>query len=144
MAITDDETLRELLAADTIAVIGCSTTEGKPAHDVPSYLQAHGYRVIPINPFADEILGEHAYDSLTAVEEEIDLVDVFRPSDETPDIVDDVVARNEARGDAATVWLQLGIASEAAESRADAAGLQFVQDRCIKVEHDRLLGSATN
>lgn len=144
MAITDDETLRELLAADTIAVVGCSTTEGKPAHDVPRYLQEHGYRVVPINPFADEILGEHAYDSLAAVEEEIDLVDVFRPSDETPDIVDDVVARKEARGDAAAVWLQLGIESEAAEDRADAAGLQFVQDHCIKVEHDRLLGSTTN
>ena len=140
MAITDDAGLRELLAADTIAVVGCSTTQGKAAHDIPAYLQNHGYRIIPINPFADEILGERAYDSLADVEEEIDLVDVFRPSEETPDVVDNVVARHEAEGDAGAVWLQLGIASDEAEDRAESAGLQFVQDKCLKVEHRRLLG----
>jgi predicted CoA-binding protein len=139
MPISDDDSLRDLLDADTIAVVGCSTTEGKAAHDVPNYLQEHGYRIVPINPFADEILGERAYDSLADVEEDIDLVDVFRPSEETPGIVEDVIARNENRGDADAVWLQLGIESEEAATLADEAGLQFVQDRCIKIEHGRLV-----
>lgn len=140
MAITDDAGLRELLAADTIAVVGCSTSPGKAAHDIPAYMQNHGYRIIPVNPFADEILGEQAYDSLADVEEEIDLVDVFRPSEETPGVVEDVVARNQAEGDAGAVWLQLGIQSSEAEQLAEDAGLRFVQDRCLKVEHRRLLG----
>lgn len=142
MPITDDDSLRSLLDADTVAVVGCSTTEGKAAHDVPAYLQDHGYRIVPINPFADEILGEDAYDSLADVDEEIDLVDVFRPSDETPEIVENVIARNEDRGDAGAVWLQLGIANDDAAEMAEEAGLEFVQDHCTKVEHDRLIASA--
>jgi predicted CoA-binding protein len=140
MPITDDDSLRELLEADTIAVVGCSTTEGKAAHDIPAYLQGHGYRIVPVNPYADEILGEPAADSLADVETEIDLVDVFRPSEETPAIVDDVIERHEAAGDASAVWLQLGIESDEAAERAEAAGLDFVQDSCLKVEHRRLLG----
>ena len=139
MPITDDDGLRALLDAETIAVVGCSTTEGKAAHDVPNYLQEHGYRIVPINPYADEILGERAYDSLADVEEEIDLVDVFRPSEKTPGVVEDVIARHEARGDAGAVWLQLGIESDDAAALAEEAGLEFVQDRCIKIEHDRLV-----
>lgn len=139
MPITDDAGLRELLDAETIAVVGCSSTPGKAAHDVPAYLQRHGYRVILVNPFADEILGERAYDTLADVEAEIDLVDVFRPSEETPGIVDDVVARHESRGDAGAIWLQLGIEHEEAAKKAEEAGLRFVQDHCIKVEHGRLV-----
>ncbi|WP_053948158.1 CoA-binding protein [Halolamina sediminis] len=142
MSITDDDGLRELLDADTIAIVGCSTTEGKAAHDVPSYLQEHGYRIVPINPYTDEILGERAYDSLADVEEEIDLVDVFRPSEETPGIVENVIERHEKRGDAGAVWLQLGIESDEAAELAEEAGLDFVQDHCIKIEHDRLIASA--
>lgn len=138
MPLTDDD-LRKLLDGNKIAVVGCSTTEGKAAHDVPKYLQQHGYRIIPINPFADEVLGEQAYDSLAAVEGEIDLVDVFRPSEETPAVVETVVDRHEARGDAGAVWLQLGIESDEAAKIADSAGLEFVQDRCLKIEHGRLL-----
>lgn len=141
MPITDDDGLRDLLAADTIAVIGCSTTAGKAAHDVPAYLQRHGYRVIPVNPFADEILGERAYDSLAEVDEEVDLVDVFRPSEEVPEVVDAVIERHEERGDAGAVWLQLGISHDEAAARAEADGLRVVQDRCLKVEHGRLVGS---
>ncbi|WP_049979976.1 CoA-binding protein [Halolamina rubra] len=142
MPITDDDGLRDLLDADTIAVVGCSTTAGKAAHDVPKYLQSQGYRIVPINPFADEILGERAYDSLADVEPEIDLVDVFRPSEEAPGIVESVIDRHEARDDAGAVWLQLGIANDEAAELAEAAGLEFVQDRCLKVEHDRLVASA--
>jgi hypothetical protein len=138
MPITDDEGIRDLLAHDTVAVIGCSTTPGKAAHDIPKYLLEHGYEVIPVNPFADEIFGREAYDSLADVDEDVELVDVFRPSEEVPDIVDDVVARKESRGDVEALWLQLGIAHDEAAARAEAAGLAVVQDRCMKVEHGRL------
>ncbi|MDS0298756.1 CoA-binding protein [Halogeometricum sp. S1BR25-6] len=139
--MVSDDDLREMLDADTVAVVGCSTTEGKAAHEIPAYLQRHGYRVIPVNPFADEILGETAYDSLADVPEdvEIDLVDVFRPSEEAGDIVDAAVERREAVGDVRSVWLQLGITDDEAGERAREAGLAFVQDKCMKVEHGRLV-----
>lgn len=143
MPIDADDALRELLDAETIAVVGASTTPGKPARYVPAYLKRHGYRVIPVNPFADEVLGERAYDSLADVEEEIDIVDVFRPSEEVPDIVDEVIARHEDRGDAGVVWLQLGITHDEAAARAEEAGLRVVQDHCMRREHRRLVGSAS-
>ena len=138
MPITDDSGLVRALEAETIAVVGCSTTPGKAAHDVPAYLQKHGYRVIPVNPFAASILGEHAYDSLGDIEAEIDLVNVFRPSDEVPEVLDVVRERHANRGDAGTAWLQLGISHDEAAETAEAAGIDVVQDRCIKVEHRRL------
>jgi hypothetical protein len=136
MPTTSDADVTELLTAETVAVVGCSSTPGKAAHGVPKYLQEHGYRVVPINPTTDEVLGERAYDSLSEVEEEIDIVDVFRPSDEVSGIVDEVLARD----DVATVWLQLNIRDDAAGERVEASGRAFVQDRCIKVEHGRLVG----
>ncbi|PAU84698.1 CoA-binding protein [Halorubrum salipaludis] len=138
MPITDDEGLDRLLDADTIAVIGCSTTPGKAAHDVPAYLQRNGYRVVPVNPFADEVLGERAYDALADVEAEVGLVDVFRPSEEVPGVLDDVRERHAERGDAGAVWLQLGISHDEAAAEAESDGIEVVQDRCIKVEHGRL------
>ena len=140
MPVTDDDRLRRLLDVDTIAVIGCSTTPGKAAHDVPAYLQRQGYRVIPVNPSADEVLDEPAYDDLSAVPDEVDLVDVFRPSEEVPDIVDAVRTRHDERGDAGILWLQLGIRNDDAVAAAEADGIAAVQDRCLKVEHRRLLG----
>ncbi|ELZ26476.1 CoA-binding protein [Halogeometricum pallidum JCM 14848] len=139
--MVSDDDLREMLDADTVAVVGCSTTEGKAAHEIPAYLQRHGYRVIPINPFADEILGETAYDSLADVPEDadVDLVDVFRPSEEAGDIVDAAIERHESVGDVRSVWLQLGITDDEAGERAREAGLAFVQDKCMKVEHGRLV-----
>lgn len=139
MGITDDDRLRDLLGVETIAVVGCSTTEGKAAHEIPAYLQGKGYEVIPVNPYADEILGREAYDSLADVEEDVDLVDVFRPSEEVPEIVDAVVDRLEARGDVQAIWLQLGIRHDEAAASAEEVGLRVVQDRCMKVEHQRLV-----
>lgn len=141
MPITDDDGLRRLLELDTIAVVGCSTTEGKPAHDVPAYLAAHGYELVPVNPFADEVLGRTAYDSLAEIPEpiEVDVVEVFRPSEETPGVVDQAVERRREHGDIVAVWLQLDIRNDEAAARAEDAGLQYVQDRCMKVEHERLL-----
>ena len=134
MPIERDDELREILQLDTIAVVGCSTTPGKAAHDVPKYLLDHGYDVIPVNPFVDEIFGREAYDSLADVPEEIDIVDVFRPSDEVPDIVSGALDRD----DAGVVWMQLDIRDDEAASSAEEAGKRVVQDKCIKVEHRRL------
>ena len=140
MPTTDDEGLDRLLDAETIAVIGCSTTPGKAAHDVPAYLQRHGYRIVPVNPFADEILGEPAFDELADVEGDVDLVNVFRPSEEVPEILAAVRERHAARGDAAAAWLQLGISHDEAAAAAEADGIEVVQDKCMKVEHGRLRG----
>jgi predicted CoA-binding protein len=138
MPITDDEGLRELLDYKTVAVIGCSSTPGKAAHEIPKYLDEHGYEVIPVNPFADEIFGREPYDSLAEVEEDIDLVDVFRPSMEVPSIVEQVIARSISRQDVNAIWLQQGISHDEAADRAEDQGLKIVQDRCMKVEHQRL------
>jgi hypothetical protein len=140
MTLSSDDELRELLDVETIAVVGCSRTPGKAAHEIPSYLQRHGYRVVPINPSATEIHGEPAYDSLAAVPDDVELVDVFRPSREVSGVVDQVLDRHASHGDSGAVWLQLGIRDDEAAARAEAAGLDVVQDRCIKVEHSRLVG----
>lgn len=101
------------------------------------YLQAQGYEIIPVNPFADEVLGQPAYDSLAEVAEPTDTVDVFRPSDEVAGIVDEALAR----GDVEVIWLQLGIHDDDAVARAEAGGKRVVQDRCMKPEHRRLVAS---
>ncbi|MEF8826305.1 MAG: CoA-binding protein [Halapricum sp.] len=134
MPVTDDQTIREILDSETIAVVGCSTSPGKAAHDIPKYLLDHGYDVIPINPFAEEILDREAYDSLAEVPDGIDVVDVFRPSEEVPEIVDTALERDDVK----TVWLQLGITDDDAGDRVEASGRRFVQDRCMKVEYQRL------
>ena len=140
MVVTSEDGLRDVLSLDRIAVVGCSSTPGKAAHDIPAYLDRHGYDVHPVNPYADEILEREAVDSLADVESEIDVVNVFRPSEEVPDIVDEVIERKESRGDVRAVWLQLNIADDEAAARAEEAGLDVVQDRCMKVEHRRLMG----
>ncbi|WP_134672081.1 CoA-binding protein [Halorussus marinus] len=136
MPVESDPELREILGLETIAVVGCSSTPGKDAHEIPKYLREHGYEVIPINPHADEIFGREAYDSLSDVDERVDIVDVFRPSEEVADIVDEALERDDVR----VIWTQLGIADDEAAERAEAAGKRVVQDRCLKVEHGRLVG----
>jgi len=137
MPVTEDEIIEAILNGETIAVIGCSTTPGKAAHDVPKYLLEHGYDVVPVNPFAEEIFGRPAYDSLSDVSAEIDIVNVFRPSDEVPEIIADVLERDDIEA----VWLQRGITDEEAGRQVEASGRQFVQDRCLKVDHRRLQGN---
>jgi len=131
---TDGE-LREALGLDRVAVVGCSSTRGKDAHEVPKYLDEHDYDVVPVNPHAEEIFGKPAYDSLADVPGEVDVVNVFRPSDEVAGIVDEAVGR----GDVAVVWTQCGIRDDEAARRARESGLKVVQDRCMKVEHRRLV-----
>jgi predicted CoA-binding protein len=135
MPLTEDEALRDVLDAETVAVVGCSTAPGKAAHDVPHYLLERGYEVIPVNPHADEIFGREAVDSIGEVRGEIDVLDVFRPSDEVPDIVDEALERDDIE----TVWLQLGITDDESGERVEASGRKFVQDRCLKVQHGRLV-----
>ena len=142
MPVTDDGGLERILDLHTIAVVGCSTTPGKAAHDIPAYLQRHGYRIVPVNPFADEILDETAYDTLAAVPDsiDVDVVNVFRPSEEAGGIVDSAIERAGRLGDVSAVWLQLDITDDEAGARAADAGVDFVQDACMKVEHRRLVG----
>ncbi|WP_132058498.1 CoA-binding protein [Halorussus amylolyticus] len=135
MPVESDAELREILGMQRIAVVGCSTTPGKDAHDVPKYLLDAGYEVVPVNPYADEIFGREAYDSLADVDEEVDIVDVFRPSDEVAGIVEQAIERDDVK----VIWTQLGIADNEAAERAEAAGKRVVQDRCLKVEHSRLV-----
>jgi uncharacterized protein len=113
----------------TIAVVGLSRDPAKAAHSIPKTLQAAGFRVLPVNPFAEELLGERVYQKLLDIPEPVELVLVFRPSEEAAAIAQQAVAI-----EAKALWLQLGIESEKARRIAEAAGLLFVEDRCIGVE----------
>lgn len=135
MPVDSDAELREILGMETVAVVGCSSTEGKDAHEIPKYLREHGYEVIPVNPYADEIFGREAYDSLSDVAEDIDIVDVFRPSEEVAGIVDQAIEREDVK----VIWTQLGIRDDAAAEKAENSGKRVLQDRCMKVEHQRLV-----
>jgi uncharacterized protein len=118
---------------ETITVVGASAAPAKAAYYVPAHMQQHGWRIIPVNPHAEEILGEPVYRALAEVPERIQLVDVFRPSRATPE-----VAQQAVDVGALALWLQLGIRSEEARSIAEAAGLLYVEDRCLIVEQRRL------
>lgn len=135
MPVDSDERIAAILEMQRVAVVGCSRTPGKAAHEIPRYLVEQGYEVIPVNPHAEEIFGLRSYELLEDVPGPVDIVDVFRPSDEVADVVDQAIGR----GDVRVVWLQLGIHDDEAVERAEAAGIQVVQDRCMKPEHRRLL-----
>lgn len=122
----------------SIAVVGLSPSPYRASFDVARYLQAAGYRIIPVNPNVSEVLGEKAYATLleAAQHEKIDLVNCFRNSEDIPPIVDEAIAIG-----AKAVWMQLGIVHAAAAAKADAAGLLVVQDHCIKIDHRVLLSS---
>ena len=117
-----------LAGARTIAVVGASRDPDKPGGSVPAGLQRRGFRIIPINPFADTLFGERVYRSLLDVPEKIDLVDVFRPSEDAPEI-----ARQAVEVGAKALWLQLDIRSDDAQRIAEGAGLEFVEDECTGV-----------
>ncbi|HEX5294625.1 MAG TPA: CoA-binding protein, partial [Streptosporangiaceae bacterium] len=122
-----------LRSYDTITVLGASNVPAKAAHYVPAHMQQHGWRIIPVNPTADLILGEVVYSTLADIPEPVGLVDVFRPSPATPDI-----ARQAVAAGATALWLQLGIASVQARAIAEEAGLLYVEDRCLIIEQRRL------
>jgi uncharacterized protein len=124
---------RILTSYDTITVVGASDHPAKAAHSVPAYMQRHGWRIVPVNPHAEEILGERVYRTLADVPSPVGLVDVFRPSAQTPDI-----ARQAVAAGATALWLELGIASAATRAIAEAGGLLYVEDRCMAIERRRL------
>ncbi len=132
-----DEKVREILAsAKTIAVVGISDRPDAPAYSVPAYLQEHGYRIIPVNPHLETVLGEKAYPNLRSVPAPVDVVEIFRPSNQVPEIVDQAIQIG-----ARVIWMQEGIVNEQAASVAAEAGLDVVMDSCMRTTHKRLLGS---
>ena len=138
--MSTESTVAQLLkACRTIAVVGLSSNPARPSFGVAQYMQAQGYRIIPINPNEAEVLGEKCYPSLTAAaeKEKFDMVDCFRKSLEMAPIVDEAIALKAAAGIQA-VWMQQGITAPQAAAKAEAAGLVVVQDRCLKIEHRSL------
>jgi uncharacterized protein len=133
MADTDAIVERILTTYDTITVVGASGARAKAAHYVPLHMQQHGWRIIPVNPHEDELLGERVYRTLGGIPEQVGLVNVFRPGPATPDI-----ARQAVAAGATALWLQLGIASREARAIAEEAGLLYVEDRCLIIEQSRL------
>ena len=132
-----DEDLREILTGcKTVAVVGISAREDRPSYRVASYLKAKGYRIMPVRPDGDLILGEKVYHSLMEIPKEvkIDVVDIFRRSEDAPPIVEEAIQRG-----AKVVWMQEGVVHQEAGVKAEKAGLKVVMDRCIKKEHQRLL-----
>lgn len=126
-----------LRSSRVIAVVGLSDRPDRPSHGVAAYLQAQGYRIVPVNPrLSGPVLGEQPYPDLRSVPEKVDIVDIFRRSEDVPPVVDDAIAIG-----APLVWLQLGIVNDEAARKAEAAGAAVVMDRCLKVEHEALLGA---
>jgi hypothetical protein len=132
----DINTLRRILKqSKTIAVVGLSANWWRPSYFAAKYMQEHGYRIIPVNPQYQEILGEKCYASLRDIPEKVDIVDCFRTSDEIPPIAEDAIAIG-----AKVLWMQLGVINHEAAEKARKAGLEVVMDRCVKIEHARLFG----
>ena len=129
------KTVRDILEkSKVIAVVGLSPKPERDSHEVAKYLQDQGYRIVPVNPRADTILGEKSYPDLASIPEKVDVVDIFRRSDDVPPVVDQAIDIG-----AKAVWMQLGIVNEDAAAKAREAGLGVVMDRCMLVEHRNLV-----
>lgn len=122
----------------TIAVVGLSNDETRPAYSVSQYMQAAGYRIIPVNPDATEVLGEKAYPTVASIPEQVEIVDIFRRAENVPSVIEDAIAAG-----AKVVWMQSGIWHFEAAAKAEAAGLEVVMDRCIRTEHQGLAAGTT-
>ena len=132
----DSDKLRRILKVSrTIAVVGLSAQWHRPSYFAAKYMQEHGYRVIPVNPGYAEILGEKCYKRLADIPEHVDVVDCFRRSAEIPALAEEAVAIG-----AKVLWMQLGVENAAARALAEAAGLEVVENRCVKIEHGRFFG----
>jgi len=138
MEVTDAELKDVLGHARTIAVVGLSDKPDRDSNEVARYLQGQGYRIVPVNPMLTEVLGEKAYPSLSAIPSDlkVDIVDVFRRSEQVPPVVDEAIARGDK-----VVWMQLGVEHAAAAAKARAAGITVFENLCIMVQHRRLKGS---
>ena len=136
MIALPDEQLRQLLQnTRSIAIVGLSANESRPSYGVAKYLQQHGYHIIPVNPAYDEVLGQKCYPDLRSIPEAVDMVDVFRKPEDVLPLVADAAAIG-----AKSFWMQLGVINQEAARQAETAGLKVVMDRCVKIEHARLLG----
>ena len=133
---SDQELKNILLSAKTVASVGLSGNQQKESYWIAAYLQEQGYRVIPVNPTATEILGEKAYPDLGSVPEKIDVVQVFRKPEDVPPVVDDAI-----KAGAKVVWMQEGIVNHEAAQKAREAGLEVVMDACMRATHRRLIGA---
>src|SRR5512145_1658184 len=134
--MNDDQMMKDiLLTTKTIASVGLSSNQEKESYWIVLYLKEQGYRIIPVNPTADEILGEKAYPDLESVPQHIDVVQVFRKPEDVPPVVDSAI-----KVGAKVVWMQEGIVHEEAAQKAREAGLQVVMDACMRVTHRRLIG----
>lgn len=135
--------IKDLLAkSKNIAVVGLSKEPEKDSNKVSVYLQQHGYRIIPVNPFVEQVLGEKSYKSLLEIPMEIqktiDIIDIFRKAADTPLIVEQVIQLKTQLGRSFVVWMQLGIINEQAAEMAKSNGLIVVMDKCLMIEHQRL------
>jgi len=132
--MTDAEIKHILETGKTIAIVGLSDMPERDSYRVAEYLQAHGYRIVPVNPTVTTILGERSYASVTDIPEKVAIVDIFRKPEAVGPVVDEAIAAG-----ARVVWMQLGVVNHAAAEVARAAGLEVVMDHCMKIEHQRLL-----
>ena len=134
--MNNDQTMKAILqSAKTIASVGLSSNPEKESYWIASYLKEQGYHLIPVNPTADEILGVKAYPDLESIPDQIDVVQVFRRSEDVPPVVDSAI-----KAGAKVVWMQAGIVNEEAAQKAREAGLKVVMDACMRVTHQRLIG----
>ncbi len=136
MPVTWEDVERILTTSKTLAVVGLSDNPDRDSHQIAGYLQQAGYRIIPVNPRIVEALGEKAYPSLRDIPERVDVVQIFRRSQDVPPIVDEAIAVG-----AKVVWMQSGIVHEEAAARAEAAGLTVVMDACMRSAHRALRAS---
>ena len=127
--------IRKILELKNIAVVGMSNTEGRPANFVPKYLIENGYNVIPVNPTTTEVLGRKTYPKVSDVPGQVDIVDVFRRSEDVPPVVDDAIKKKGIK----VIWMQSGIYNKDAERKAKENGIDVVYNRCMKVEHSVLI-----
>jgi predicted CoA-binding protein len=142
----EDSQIAEILTKyRTVAVVGLSRDPAKDSYGVAEYLKNHGFRIIPVNPMADQILGEKSFKTLldipTDIQKTIEIVDIFRPSADVPSIVEQAVKLKKLHGVPYVVWMQLGIVNEKAADIAKKAGLTVVMDRCMMQEHRRLFAT---
>ena len=129
---TDDE-IRDILTLKRVAVIGMSKNEHKAAHYVPKYLSENGFSIIPVNPTTDEILGKKCYSTISDIDDDVDIIDVFRPSELVLPVVEEAIKKNPT-----VIWLQEGIHNLEAEKMAQENGIKIVFNRCMLAEHQRL------
>ncbi len=139
--MTEEEKIRQIFSFKNIAVVGMSDNPEKPSNRVPAYLMKQGYKIIPVNPTKNEIMGLKSYKSLLDIEDEVDVVDVFRRPEQVLEVVKDAIERKKKRGDIKAIWLQEGIINDEAKKLAEENGLLFVQDKCMFREHLRIKNS---